>query len=70
MNVRLHCKKACVCLTQAGESSSERESWRRKEEGVWEFLSREGLNRWERGSAAGEEWKGEKEKGGGVTEED
>lgn len=60
--------KACVCLTQAGEASSERES--EEKGGVWEFLSQEGLNGWERESRGGEEWKGEKGRGGGVTEED
>lgn len=38
--------------------------------GQFEFLSREGLNGWERESRGGEEWKGEKEGGGGVTAED
>lgn len=38
--------------------------------GVREFLSQERINGWERESREGEEWKGEKERGGGVTVED
>lgn len=47
-----------------------REGGRKEEGGGGEFLSREGLNRWERESRGGEEWKGEKGRGGGVTAED
>lgn len=69
--------KARVCLTQAGEASSEKGGRRRRRcGGSWgslgSFLSRQGLNGWEKGRA--EEEKngrgGSKEKGGGgVTAE-
>lgn len=73
-NSRLNeCESASTKLVSASlklERRPMKGSERKGGGGVGEFLSRERLNGWEREGREGEEWKGETERGGGVTAED